>query len=174
MSYAIVDHAGWAENNVRLGRKRFLKARRRKPRKDTDKGYGAAPETLTPLQRKVFDILGMVGGGIYNAPIAWDAIVWRWGGGIAIPWRGSMSTFDFRELSMLVLLCHEARIRCEVRPHGFHHLLLTFFQRGHDGSMAVRHPNIEEAVVDFRQYLPVDHPVIYREFSAQQGKGEAA
>lgn len=174
MSYAIVDHAGWAENNVRLGRKRFLEARRRKPRKDTDKGYGAAPETLTPLQRKVFDILGMVGGGIYNAPIAWDAIVWRWGGGIAIPWRGSMSTFDFRELSMLVLLCHEARIRCEVRPHGFHHLMLIFFQRGHDGSMAVRHPNIEEAVADFRQYLPVDHSVIYREISALQGKGEAA
>lgn len=162
MSYATMDHAGWVENNVRLERKRFLEARRRKPRKDTEKGYGAAPETLTPLQRKVFDILGMVGGGIYNAPIAWDAIVWRWGNGIAIPWRNGMSTFDFRELTMLVLLCHEARIRCGIQPHGFKHLLLTFFQRGHEGGMSARHPNIDEAVADFRKYLPDAHPIIYQ------------
>lgn len=174
MSYATVDHAAWAENNIRLGRKRFLETRRRKPRKDTEKGYGAAPDTLTPMQRKVFDILGMVGGGIYNAPIVWDAIVWRWGDGIAIPWRGSMSTFDFRELSMLVLLCHEARIRCEIRPHGFHYLMLTFFQKSHEGSMAARHPNIDEAVAEFRQYLPADHPVIYRQVHAAQGKGGEA
>lgn len=167
MSYATMNHADWVQRNMQLERKRFLEARRRKPRKDTEKGYGAAPETLTPLQCKVFDILGMVGSGIYNAPIAWDAIVWRWGNGIAIPWRGSMSTFDFRELSLLVLLCHEARIRCEIRPHGFQYLLLTFFQKGHEGSMAARHPNIDEAVADFRQYLPTNHPIVYQEAAAR-------
>ncbi|KDD42470.1 hypothetical protein L529_0484 [Bordetella bronchiseptica MBORD901] len=125
------------------------------------------------MQRKVFDIVGIVGGGVYNAPIAWNAIIWRWGDGIAIPWRSSMSTFDFRELTMLVLLCHEARIRCEIRPHGFHHLMLCFWQRSHIGTMATRHPNLDEAVADFRQYLPADHPIIYRG-DDQQGEGGEA
>lgn len=167
MSYATFDHAGWAADNVRAGKARYLSAKRRKPRADVQKGYGAAPDELTPLQRKVFDILGIVGGGIYNAPIAWDAIQWKsWAHGFAVPWRNDLCTFDGPSLTLLVLLCHEARIRCEVRPHGFRHLLLCFWQRSRDGGIGSRHPNIDEAVAQFRNYVPAEHAIIYRDKEA--------
>jgi hypothetical protein len=159
MSYATMDHAGWVQNNIgyaRSGKKR---------RDDLAKGWDAVPDVLNTFQRNVFDILGMTFGGIYNAPIAWDAVQWKgWAQGIFIPiGRGrSVSTFDYADLTRLVFLCHESRIRCEIRPHGFAYLGLAFFQREATGSMGQRHPNLDEAVADFRAYLPADHPIIYR------------
>lgn len=154
MSYAKMDHAGWVEDNNRAFNSINAKRRRFKP----------APEKLTPFQARVMDICGMVGGGIYNAPINWDKVEWSVGGrGVFVPWRdGRMSTFDFYPLTLLVLLCHEARIRCEIRARAAGHFELTFFERKHEGGMAERHPNIDEAVAAFREYLPADHRIIYR------------
>lgn len=162
MSYATVDHAGWVERNIAAS-KSMLSARKR--RADNTRGWSAAPECLSPFQAKVMDILGMVGGGIYNAPIAWDGVQWRCGRGIAVPWRrhGGLSTFDFSELTRLVFLCHAARIRCCINVHGPSHFLLMFHPRSHHGAMGERHPNLDEAVADFRAYLPADHRILYRE-----------
>jgi hypothetical protein len=156
MSYATMDHAGWVEDNNRGFNQ--INAKR--------KGFRPAPETLSPFQARVMDICGMVGGGIYNAPINWDKVQWGTGirhSGMFIPWRdGRMSTFDFYPLTMLVLLCHEARIRCEISARAAGHFQLSFFQRVHEGGMAERHPNIDEAVAAFRAYLPDDHRIRYR------------
>lgn len=162
MSYNRMDHAGWVEDNNRAGNQIYGKRRSYKP----------APEKLTRFQAKVMDILGMVGGGIYNAPINWEKV--NWGTGIRgsemfVPWRdGRMATFDFYPLTNLVLLCHEARIRCEIRAKAAGHFELSFFQRSHEGGIAGRHPNIEEAVAAFREYLPADHRIIYRVEDAQE------
>lgn len=151
-----MDHAAWVESNNAAANKIYAKRRSYKP----------APEKLTPFQAKVMDICGMVGGGIYNAPINWEKVNWgtgaRWSV-VSIPWRdGRMSTFDFFPLTLLVLLCHEARIRCEIRAKTAGYFELSFSPRSHEGDMAVRHPNIDEAVTAFRQYLPADHRIIYR------------
>jgi hypothetical protein len=37
-----------------------------------------------------------------------------------------------------------------------------FSQRMHEGWMAARHPNIDEALAAFREYLPENHRIIYR------------
>ncbi|ABD25070.1 hypothetical protein Saro_0623 [Novosphingobium aromaticivorans DSM 12444] len=156
MSYARIDHAAWVEDNNRGYNQMYAKRRSWKP----------APEKLTDFQAKVMDICGMVGGGIYNAPINWEKVSWGVGhnhSGIFVPWRdGRMSTFDFYPLTLLVLLCHEARIRCEIRAKSAGHFELSFFQRSHEGGMALRHPNIDEAVAVFREYLPDDHRIRYR------------
>ncbi len=153
MSYATMDHAHWVESNNAAANSMNRKR----------KGYRERPEKLTEFQAKVIDILGMVGGGIYNAPINWDKIDWRCGHGMFVPYRdGHMSTFDFYRLTMLVLLCHEARIRCEISAKAHGHFELGFWQRSHEGGMGSRHPNIEEAVAAFKQYLPADHRIIYR------------
>ncbi len=161
MSYAIMDHAAWVEDNNRGYNRINAKRRSLRP----------APEQLTPFQAKVMDICGMVGGGIYNAPINWDKVSWgngTWHSGMFVPWRdGRMATFDFYPLTLLVLLCHEARIRCEIRAKASGHFELSFFQRSHEGGMAERHPNIDEAVAAFRQYLPSDHRIIYSADSAE-------
>jgi len=116
--------------------------------------------------RSIVGMVGMVGGGIYNAPINWDKVDWGTGvgfSGMFVPWRdGRMATFDFYPLTLLVLLCHEARIRGEVRAKSSGHMELSFFPRSHDGAMHSRHPSIDEAVAAFRKYLPDDHRIIYR------------
>jgi hypothetical protein len=89
MSYARMDHAAWVESNNAAANSLYAKRRAHKP----------APEKLSPFQAKVMDICGMVGGGIYNAPINWEKVEWgiseRWPMMI-VPWRdGRMSTFDF-------------------------------------------------------------------------------
>ena len=155
MSYATMDHARWVSSNV-------LKYRKRKPNQPQ------MPLELTEFMARVIDICGMVGGGIYNAPINWDKVDFgvnaRSGfGRMFVPWRdGRMSTFDSHQLTMLVMLSHEARIRCEIRARAWGHLLLSFHERAHEGCIAIRHPDISEAVAAFRRYLPPDHRVSYR------------
>ncbi|MCW2242314.1 hypothetical protein [Azospirillum canadense] len=169
MSYATMDHAAWAEGAIAAGKRMLAASRARKTRSDNTKGYAAAPDTLSEFQAKVMDILGMVGGGIYNAPIAWDAIQWiGWGQGMAVPWHegNSFATFDGDRLTKLVFLCHEARIRCEIRTHAPRMFLLCFWPRLAEGRLGERHPNLDEAVAAFRDYLPADHRVVHRVTSA--------
>lgn len=160
MSYVHMDHAGWVEANMGAMRKQ----QRKPPRGDITRGPFACPEKLSPFQARVMNILGMVGGGIYNAPIPWDAVQWKgWGGdAMAVPWRASadLATFDSAGLTTLVFLCHEARIRCSIRNRGVNHLLLCFWQRETEGGMGRRHPSLNEAVAAFRAYLPADHSII--------------
>lgn len=159
MSYATMDHAGWVERNIAASKQ--LAARRQRSR--AKKGWDAAPDKLSPFQARVFDILGIVGGGIYNAPISWNSVDWDgYGTGISLLWERGMSTFDFTQLTTLVFLCCEARIRCEVEPATFRALRLIFFPRCHVGSASDRHPNLAEAVNAFRAYVPSDHSIFYR------------
>lgn len=152
-TYQFMDHAEWMESNNRAANR--VNAKRR--------GWKVQPETLNEFQRKVCDILGMVGGGIYNAPIAHEKIDWDHGwGGVSVIWKHPMATFDFSELTMLVFLCHEARIRCGIESAGPRMLRLSFWQRVPKGDMARRHPNLDEAVEAFRGYLPPEHRIIYR------------
>lgn len=145
MSYQRMDHAGWVESN-----------------------WPPPAGKLTDFQAKVMDILGMVGGGICFAPIAWRTVQWVHGrNGLSLIWkdRNGLSTFDFDELTKLVFLCHEARIRCCIDPGGPRMFRLSFWPRVHDGAIYARHPNLDEAVAAFRAYLPTDHRIIYKEQS---------
>lgn len=160
MSYATMDHAGWVASNILP----YHKRKQNQPKMPTE---------LTAFMTRVIDICGMVGGGIYNAPINWDKVDFGVGakpgwGRMFVPWRdGRLATFDGHQLTLLVLLCHETRIRCEVQARAWGHLLLSFHERSHEGGTAVRHPDIDEAVAAFRRYLPTDHRAIYRAPAAQ-------
>lgn len=161
MSYSQMDHAAWVEANNIAGRQMYKKASR--DSYGTAIGYHGAPEKLTAFHARVMDILGMVGGGIYNAPICWNSVDWDYGRGVSVLWKDwqSLATFDAGRLTMLVFLCHEARIRVQVEP-AMKHLRLSFWQREATGCSATRHPNLDEAVAAFRKYLPEGHRIIYR------------
>lgn len=165
MSYQHMDHAGWVENNNAAGNRMYANR----------KGYKPKPEKLTPFQGRVMDILGMVCGGIYNAPINWEKVEWNTGSGVFVTLRDhGFSTFDFYRLTALVFLCHEARIRCQVSGKARGYLELGFFQRAHDGGWSGRHPNLAEAVEAFRAYLPTDHSIIYQMPSVPAHDSEAS
>jgi hypothetical protein len=154
-TYEYMDHAAWMERqNAALNGHR-------------GKRDALLPEKLTPFQARVVDIIGMVGGGIYNAPICQPrAINWAHGGaGVSLMWERDMASFDFNQLTLLVFLCHEARIRVQITSGGPKRLRLSFWQRvspEENGNMACYHPSLDEAVARFKAYLPVDHRIIYK------------
>lgn len=161
MSYATMDHPKWVEAQIAAA-KRSATPPLRSGAKWKGKGWLAGPDKLSEFQAKVIHICGMVGGGIYNAPIGWSGVIWDFGTGMAVPWRSGMATFDFAPLTRLVFLCHEARIRCEIDVHGPRLLALKFWQRRKGGDMSERHPNLDEAVAAFWTFMPKDHQIIYR------------
>ncbi|MBN9525730.1 MAG: hypothetical protein J0H82_05995 [Alphaproteobacteria bacterium] len=178
MSYALVDHAGWVERNMAVVKS--LDQRRQgaaAARASAGRGWRNGPEKLTAFQAKAFDILGMVLGGIYNARIDWDEICWFHGSheSIAVPVvsRG-MSTFDTQSLTLFVLLCHAARIRGEICPHGPRGFLLILSQRGDQGGTMDRHPDLTEMMAEFEAWLPADHRVWYDQPAATVAATEAA
>lgn len=153
MSYATMDHAGWVQRNAEAAR------RMTKLGRNTNKGWHGTPDQLTAFQAQAMDILGIAMGGIYNAPILWDSVEWN-DNRLAVPVSGTgFSTHDRNDLTLLVLLCHEARIRLHIAPHGPRMLCLRMWQR--EGTSMKSHPNVEEAVASLRAYVASDHPTIY-------------
>jgi hypothetical protein len=181
MSYVQMDHAGWVQRQIDACRRSWVRRPMRKPELKAlaqRKGWPGAPEKLSLFQARTFDILGIVGGGIYNAPIDWDNVEWLPFAALALPWRGDMATWDFEQLTTLLFLCHEARIRLDISAHRPHHLLLMFHQRSATGGIGKRHPNLAEAITDFDRRVPEDHPIrvhgrLCHEIPREEGSGTA-
>lgn len=136
MSYVNMDHAGWVERHTK--------------------------QTLSPFARKVADILGIVGGGIHNAPVNVNEIDWQSpkGMGIKVTWNREMSTWDFCQLSQMVVLCCQARVRCQINAVAPRRLSLIFHQRRDAPAeeFSRHHPGIDEMVERLR--VPDDHPIV--------------
>lgn len=155
MSYATMDHADWAERNIAAHKSMLA----RKPRKDCRKGFSGAPDRLSPFQRTCMHILGIVGNGIYNAPISWETIEWggdRW---LRVSWRSELSTFDGAELSKLVFLAHECRIRVSIGAANFRNVEIILHRRQAEGGIAERHPDMTQMMETMRRYIPADSPI---------------
>ena len=168
-----MDHAGWVQRQIAAEKRR---SRTRAAYRDAQQGRGwyAAPDELSSFQRRVFDILGIACGGIYNAPISWMKVDWRFGTvfrgghGLAVPiGETKMQTWDFDGLTTLVFLCHEARIRLEMRAHTHGYFLMVFHQRAGEGPIHERHPGLDEAVSAFRDALPAWSPIRYESEAAE-------
>jgi hypothetical protein len=167
MSHALRDHAAWLQNECRKFTNKWRQAHSRHAN-DTPPPPDIMPPKLTKFQRKVADIIGMMGGGIENVPINWEKASWDWAKdpnkGFACVYQNTLATWDFNQLTLLVFLCHEARIRCEITGHAANMIKLSFLSRASRGDMKTAHPNLDEAVKWFKErYLPADHRIIYRE-----------
>lgn len=168
ISYTDYDHAEWLESEARATQeaiaRRLAEKPPKKPRKPPELGWETLRLPLSDHHRRVAHILGLTFGGIYNAPVQWDRVDWRFGYGVSVPilGNGSLATFDFARLTAFVFLCHEARVRGEVDPNGPRGLRLAMWPRKSAGRIAERHPNLAEAVADFYGSLPANHAVIYR------------
>ena len=74
------------------------------------------------------------------------------GSGIEINFRPhSLATFDFDQLTRLVLLSHDWGVRADIGGSGPAMIKLVLHKRHkRDGSMCERHPTIEQAINAFR------------------------
>ena len=139
MSYFNMDHARWAARQIEMD-------------------IGA----MSIFHRRAFDILGIAFGGIYNAPISWGKVELGANYLLIILRDGSkFATWDGNILTYLVFLCHEARIRLEIEARTRGYLRLHLSQRTGNSSFASGHPNLTEAVKDFRKRLGKNHHIIF-------------
>jgi hypothetical protein len=105
----------------------------------------------SPLGLKVADIMGMVENGLYHMDLGQlKKINWSDPYVICIKISGSLSTFDWNNLTELVILCHDQAIRLSIDPC-MRFLRLLFHQRKREGHYNQRHPTIEEAIESCRK-----------------------
>lgn len=159
MGYDTMDHADWVQDNLNAIRRRKPSPRDAKAA-DAGRGWYGAPEALNDFHCRAFTILGIVGGGIYNAPIEWDSMEWR-AESLCMNWRNELATRDFRGLTDLVFLAHDAGIRISISPN-MRNLRLILHSRARPpegGSVCKGHPTLESGVASHRARFPLDHPV---------------
>ncbi len=159
-SYANFDHAAWVEQQFE-SIKKFKPALAKK-----------LPDKLNDFQKTVMNIVGIIGGGIYNAPFNLERVNWDHGGGVSLSWRREIATWDFDQLTNLVFLCHEARIRLQIESTGPNATKLSFWPRKANGDTAVRHPNLDEAVARFREWFKPTHSINYKEETTKENGDE--
>lgn len=69
---------------------------------------------------------------------------------------GSLSTYDFNNLTRLVFLAHDKCVRAEIVQGGPGRVGIAIWQRaGREGDIYARHPTIESALDEWRSKHPV-------------------
>ena len=121
--------------------------------------------TPSPLGIAVANILGYVGGGLYNCPINLKNTDWKHNFCIEVIWEGDLTNWDDSGLSRLWVLCHRKKIRVEIGAtivdssylddddqHVSSHapaLNLVFHQReSREGGVMDRLPDCEDMIRD--------------------------
>lgn len=64
--------------------------------------------------------------------------------------RGEMATFDFSQLTKLVVMGHDRCIRVGIHAVRNGIIQITIWKRQREGSMSERHPTLEQAVEKIR------------------------
>jgi hypothetical protein len=64
--------------------------------------------------------------------------------------RGDLATYDYNQLTRLVLMGHDKCIRVSVAPSNFNTLKICIWKRQREGGMSSRHPTLEQAIEKFR------------------------
>lgn len=110
---------------------------------------------LTDFHRKAIGILvRSFRTGVYNLPINWERA--RLSGGkwptLSVNIRcDGLATWDFDQLTRLVLAAHDECVRVQVAPSSPRYLRISMSPRARSGGMSERHPTIEDAVADYRK-----------------------
>lgn len=92
---------------------------------------------------------GILYGGQHHIP----SEVKEFGYGWSVIHRGTMATYDFSELTRLVVLAHEMCIRAEISQGGPRGLKISIWKRDPEGdSMCTRHPNLEDNIKLVKRY----------------------
>ena len=121
MSYAYNGHYKWLETQIE--------------------------QSCSELGREVANILGYVGGGLYNAPICIDKIEWGNKHCIEVVWSSDMSNWDFTDLTKLWVECARRMVRVSIEGCAPGRLKIIFHKRNQrTGETWKSLPDVEELV----------------------------
>lgn len=73
------------------------------------------------------------------------------GDGWSVIHMGSFATYDYDELTRLVIAAHDKCIRVCIMPYKFKELKIAIWKRQREGGMSKRHPTLEQAIESFRK-----------------------
>jgi hypothetical protein len=108
-------------------------------------------DKMTDKQHQCYDLLAKVFGGRHHL----DGRIRECGDGIEYIFYGSLATWDFDELTCIVVMAHDQCIRVAVHPCTPKMLRLFLHVRnGRNGTTYERHPTIEDAIIANRPRLP--------------------
>ncbi len=115
-------------------------------------------DELSDFEKRVADLLGELARGIYHISDEVEKGKWSdWM--VEIRFGGSLSTFDFNDLTRLVFLAHDYCIRVEISPRANRYFTIRLHPRTRDGdSFSNRHPSIEDALSAWRGAYPAEVP----------------
>lgn len=124
---------------------------------------------MSPLGEAVADLLGDLCLGIYHLDYG-QLHKTDWSNKnyirFILGWK-CLSTYDYNDLTVLVVLAHDRCIRVQISPYTFHHLELVFHQRQREGNYAYRHPTIEAQIELIRAHYSNDEVAIRAEEESQ-------
>lgn len=115
----------------------------RQRRSDCRKGFQGAPEKLSPFHERVFLMLGLAGGGLWNAPILWKEIRWNGDNMLTIPVGTELATFDNTILLSLVSQGARYGIRLAIKSRYMKMEILFTAMGGSDGMNRI-HPSLAD------------------------------
>lgn len=91
--------------------------------------------------------------GVWNIPVNWDRVAWGMGN-TKFNVAGRFASYDFDQLTRLVLSAHEHCVRVEMKPCNCQFVTVTMWTRGKRSARSYHvHPTIESAVAEFRKSL---------------------
>jgi len=113
-------------------------------------------KNISPLGEQVADLVGHLFKGIYH--ISDEAMKANWDNPqhVKISIACELATWDYNNLTELVVLAHDACLRVSVRPYGPRNLLLLFHQRQREGGFSERHPTLESHAAMLREHYTVE------------------
>lgn len=120
------------------------------------------PARMTPLGVAVADLLYDFYNGLHHAdPKQLVKIDWGHDHHIFYIYRGHLSTFDFDNLTRLVMLAFDRHLRLDLSGKANGYIEMMFHLRPkRTGSIVERLPTLEEHLVLLRKYHPVPVEVI--------------
>lgn len=65
--------------------------------------------------------------------------------------RGDLATFDYNDLTRLVLMAHDKCMRVSIMPLNKNTVQIAVWKRQREGSMSERHPTLEQAIESYRK-----------------------
>jgi len=119
------------------------------------------PPQISPLGESVADLLGLVWRGLYHLDSrAIERTDWSDERRIAVRVSGELATWDYDELTQLVVVSHDMHLRLSIAPRGKSTELLftqregTFSYREREG-FASKMPQLDDHVIAIRSLYDV-------------------
>lgn len=74
----------------------------------------------------------------------------EFGDGWCVNRPGDIATYDYNELTRLVVMAHDCCIRASIMQGGPGQVKICIWERKREGSMSLRHPILEDHIRDIR------------------------